>query len=39
MRELTADYQADKLEFIKTPVIAEFLGFSDADAAALRESV
>lgn len=26
MKELTADYQADKLEFIKNPVIAEFLG-------------
>ena len=28
MRELTAPYQADKLEFIKSPVIAEFLGMS-----------
>ena len=27
MKELTADYQADKLEFIKNPVVAEFLGF------------
>ncbi|MBQ9042848.1 MAG: DUF1016 family protein [Eggerthellaceae bacterium] len=27
MRENTADYQADKLEFVKNPVIAEFLGF------------
>ena len=26
MKELTAEYQADKLEFIKNPVIAEFLG-------------
>lgn len=28
MKELTAEYQLDKLEFIKNPVIAEFLGFS-----------
>ncbi len=28
MRELTASYQSDKLEFIKNPVIAEFLGLS-----------
>lgn len=27
MKELTATYQADKLEFIKNPVVAEFLGF------------
>ena len=27
MKELTAPYQNDKLEFIKNPVIAEFLGF------------
>ena len=26
MNELTAPYQADKLEFIKNPVVAEFLG-------------
>ncbi len=26
MKEITADYQADKFEFIKNPVIAEFLG-------------
>ncbi len=26
MKELTTSYQADKLEFIKNPVIAEFLG-------------
>ena len=26
MKELTASYQADKLEFIKNPVVAEFLG-------------
>ena len=32
MKELTSDYQNDKYEFIKNPVIAEFLGFSqDAD--------
>lgn len=28
MRELTAPYQADKLEFIKNPVVAEFLGLA-----------
>ena len=28
MMELTAEYQSDKYEFIKSPVIAEFLGFS-----------
>lgn len=28
MKDLTATYQADKLEFIKNPVIAEFLGMS-----------
>ena len=27
MKELTAPYQNDKLEFIKNPVVAEFLGF------------
>lgn len=28
MKELTAEYQNDKLEFIKNPVIAEFLGLA-----------
>ena len=28
MKEKTAGYQQDRLEFIKNPVIAEFLGFS-----------
>lgn len=28
MNKLTSDYQTDKLEFIKNPVVAEFLGFS-----------
>lgn len=28
MQELTAEYQEDKLEFIKNPVVAEFLGLS-----------
>ena len=28
MKEMTASYQNDKLEFIKNPVVAEFLGFS-----------
>ena len=36
MRGLTAAYQNDKLEFVKNPVIAEFLGFSGDDA--LRET-
>ena len=30
MKQLTADFQADKLEFIKNPVIAEFLGLSSS---------
>ena len=29
MKALTAPYQADKLEFIKNPVIAEFLGMAE----------
>ncbi len=29
VKELTAPYQADKLEFIKNPVIAEFLGMAE----------
>lgn len=29
MKKLTAPYQADKLEFIKNPVIAEFLGMTE----------
>lgn len=28
MKKLTASYQNDKLEFIKNPVVAEFLGIS-----------
>lgn len=28
MKELTKEHQSDKLEFIKNPLIAEFLGFS-----------
>lgn len=28
MKQLTSKYQYDKLEFIKNPVIAEFLGLS-----------
>lgn len=28
MKELTAEYQNDKLEFIKNPVVAEFLGMA-----------
>ena len=37
MQELTAGYQADKYEFVKSPVIAEFLGFPEDKAATLRE--
>jgi predicted nuclease of restriction endonuclease-like (RecB) superfamily len=36
MRDNTSDYQADRLEFVKNPVIAEFLGFSPD--ASVRES-
>ena len=32
MKRLTAPYQADKLEFIKNPVVAEFLGLSNNPA-------
>ncbi len=32
MKDLTAEYQADKLEFIKNPVIAEFLGLGQNTA-------
>ena len=28
MKELTASYQADKLKFVKNPVMAEFLGLA-----------
>ena len=28
MKEITASYQSDRLEFIKNPVVAEFLGLS-----------
>ena len=28
MKEMTSQYQNEKLEFIKNPVVAEFLGFS-----------
>lgn len=30
MQELTASYQTDKLEFIKNPVVAEFLGLPES---------
>ena len=36
MCEKAADFQSDKLEFVKNPVIAEFLGFSPD--ASVRES-
>ena len=40
MKEKTAGYQQDRLEFIKNPVIAEFLGFSsDTDEDIARYSV
>ena len=32
MKEITAEYQKDKLEFIKNPVIAEFLGLGQNTA-------
>lgn len=32
MKDLTSEYQADKLEFIKNPVIAEFLGLGQNTA-------
>lgn len=38
MHELTAGLQSDRLEFVKNPVIAEFLGIPDAELASLRES-
>lgn len=38
MQALTASHQADRLEFVKSPVIAEFLGFPESAAATLRES-
>jgi len=31
MKSLTKNYQADKLEFIKNPVVVEFLGISPED--------
>jgi len=42
MKTLTAEYQDDKLEFIKNPVIAEFLGLSsntDFTESALEKSI
>lgn len=36
MKQLTADYQTQKEEFVKDPVILEFLGFADNET--LRES-
>jgi len=42
MNELTSDYQNDKYEFIKNPVIAEFLGFSqdtDFTESGLEKSI
>lgn len=38
MRQLTANYQADKLEFVKNPVVTEFLGLPSTVAEPLRES-
>ena len=32
MKEITADYQTDRLEFIKNPVVAEFLGFGENES-------
>ena len=42
MKELTAAYQRNKLEFIKNPVVAEFLGFSqntDFTESVLEKSI
>ncbi len=42
MKEFTSDYQNDKYEFIKNPVIAEFLGFSqdtDFTESGLEKSI
>jgi predicted nuclease of restriction endonuclease-like (RecB) superfamily len=42
MKVLTAPYQADKLEFIKNPVVAEFLGLSsniDFTESELEQSI
>ena len=38
MKDLTASYQSDKLEFIKNPVVAEFLGFSQNTDFTERET-
>ena len=42
MKQLTAEYQSDKLEFIKNPVIAEFLGMeynTDYEESDLETSI
>ena len=42
MKEITTQYQKDKLEFIKNPVIAEFLGFpqnTDFTESELEKSI
>ena len=42
MKEITSQYQNDKLEFIKNPVIAEFLGFpqnTDFTESELEKSI
>lgn len=42
MKEITSQYQKDKLEFIKNPVIAEFLGFpqnTDFTESELEKSI
>lgn len=42
MQKITATYQADKLEFIKNPVVAEFLGLSsniDFTESQLEQSI
>lgn len=40
MRDKTMDYQNDKLEFVKNPVIAEFMGlFSNTDMTESNFSV
>lgn len=38
MREKTSSYQNDKLEFIKNPVVVEFLGLTP-DASLTRQNL
>ena len=38
MHELTVGYQDETYEFVKNPIVAEFLGFPEDTSASLRES-